>query len=76
MIINHTATVTVSGLRCEGTYSIKAGGTMNQTSIGPRLHKETVTAGDCPVIATTMIPVGNKQSYDCMHYACACSKQF
>ena len=58
-IVNDTAIATISGLRCEGTYSIKAGGTINNTLQGPRLHKETVTVGDCPIVATTMIQAGN-----------------
>ena len=47
------ATVTVSSLQCEGTYSITAGGIMDRTLVGPRFHTETVTAGACPVIPTT-----------------------
>ena len=48
-IINGTATVTIRGLRCEETYSIKAGGLLNLTPLGPRFHRENVTALDCPV---------------------------
>ena len=52
-IIDDVATVTVSSLQCEGTYSITAGGILNQTLDGPRLHTETIIAGACPVMPST-----------------------
>ena len=35
-ITNGTATVTVSGLECGVVYTITAGGTLNETLVGPR----------------------------------------
>ena len=52
-IIDDVATVTVSSLQCEGTYSITAGGIIDQTLDGPRFHTETIIAGACPVILST-----------------------
>ena len=53
MIMDDVATVTVSSLQCEGTYSITAGGIIDSTLDGPRFHTETVIAGACPVIPST-----------------------
>ena len=46
------ATVTISSLQCEGTYSITAGGIVDQTLDGPRFHIETITAAECVMIPT------------------------
>jgi len=53
------ATVTISSLQCEQTYSIIAGGiitvdvTMDRTLDGPRFHSGIITAAACPVTAFT-----------------------
>ena len=53
------ATVTVSGLACEETYFIKAGGislnngATEQTLVGPRfLGMDYYTASSCPIMLT------------------------
>ncbi|XP_065897957.1 uncharacterized protein [Dysidea avara] len=59
IIMNHMATVTVTGLVCEETYSIIAGGIItndvmiDRTLDGPRFHTETILASACPVVITT-----------------------
>ena len=53
-IINGTATVTVSGLECGVTYTITAGGTLNEDLVGPRSSHGTITAGPCPIDMTSM----------------------
>ena len=73
-IMNDMATVTVTGLVCEETYSIVAGGIItngvmvDQTLDGPRFHMETILASACPVvITTTMMTIGKRVIY---HYSC------
>ncbi|XP_065912117.1 uncharacterized protein [Dysidea avara] len=51
-IVDDMATVTISSLQCEGTYSITAGGIVDQTLDGPRFHIETITAAECVMIPT------------------------
>ncbi|XP_065889741.1 uncharacterized protein [Dysidea avara] len=53
-IMDDMATVTISSLKCEGTYSITAGGTFDHTLEGSRFHRETVTTGECPEMSSTM----------------------
>ena len=43
------ATVTVNALKCEATYTIIAGGTLNGDLVGPRSSLGTITSGPCPV---------------------------
>ena len=45
---NGIATVTIDGLECEVTYTITAGGTLNEALVGPRSSHGTVTSGPCP----------------------------
>ncbi|XP_065894750.1 mucin-22-like isoform X2 [Dysidea avara] len=58
-IMDGMATVTVTGLVCEETYSIVAGGIitndvmMVRTLDGPRFHMETITVAACPVVIST-----------------------
>ena len=69
--MNHMATVTVTGLVCEETYSIIAGGIItndvmiDRTLDGPRFHTETILASACPVVITTT--TGKRVIY---HYSC------
>ena len=59
IIVDDMARVTVTGLVCEETYSIVAGGIitngvmMDQTLDGPRFHTEIILASACPVVITT-----------------------
>ena len=51
--MNVTATVTVSGLECGITYTITAGGVLNNGSlVGPTSPYGTVTTGPCPINTT------------------------
>ena len=56
-IENELATVTISELTCGQMYTITAGGIVMMNSgielIGPRFHRETVSAPVCPMISTT-----------------------
>ena len=52
-IMDDMATVIISSLKCEGTYSITAGGTFDHTLEGSRFHRETVTTGECPEMSST-----------------------
>ena len=55
------ATVTISSLQCEETYSITAGGIittegmMGRTLDGPRFHTEIVPTASCMIILTTTL---------------------
>ena len=59
IITDDMATVTVTGLVCEKTYSIVAGGIitndvmMDQMLDGPRFHTEIILASACPLVITT-----------------------
>ena len=46
----------LSGLTCEVTYTIIAGGTLNGDLVGPRSSYEPITIGPCP--NTTISPTG------------------
>ena len=49
------ATVTVNGLMCGEMYTILAGGTNSIGNlVGPQFHKDTVTAGVCPTMITSI----------------------
>ena len=49
------ATVTVNGLMCGEIYTITAGGTNSSGNlVGPQFHKDTVTAGVCPTMITSI----------------------
>ncbi|XP_065897929.1 adhesion G protein-coupled receptor L3-like isoform X2 [Dysidea avara] len=58
-IMDGMATVTVTGLVCEETYSIVAGGIitndvmMDRTLDGPRVYTGTILAAACPAVVTT-----------------------
>ena len=43
------AIVTVNGLKCQGTYTVTAGGSLNGDLVGPRSSHGNITAGSCPV---------------------------
>ena len=45
---NGMALVTVSGLDCEITYNITAGGVLNGALVGPRSSHGTIASGPCP----------------------------
>ena len=53
-IINGMATVVITGLECEVTYTIIAVGTLNGNLVGPSSSYGTVTAGQCPFNTTGM----------------------
>ena len=65
-ISDDMATVTITGLACEQTFSIVAGaiitnnGTMEQTLCGPRFQTGTVSATACPTIPSTSTIAGKK----------------
>ena len=50
------ATVTVVGLECEVTYDIIAGGILNGVLVGPGSSNETISAGPCPQVSSTVSP--------------------
>ena len=53
LITNGTATVTVNGLECGVTYTITAGGVLNNGSqVGPTSPYGIVTTGPCPISTT------------------------
>ena len=58
---DNMATVTISSLQCEETYSITAGGIittggmMGQTLDGPRFHTEIVPTASCTIMLTTTL---------------------
>ena len=45
---NGMATVTIDGLECKVTYTIKAEGTLNGALVGPRSSHGIITSGLCP----------------------------
>ena len=42
------AMVTVDGLECETSYTIKAGGTLNGNLVGPTSSYDIITTNTCP----------------------------
>ena len=40
--------VTVDGLECETSYTIKAGGTLNGNLVGPASSYDIITTNTCP----------------------------
>ena len=48
-VINGSATIIISGLNCQQTYTVTAGGTVNGTLLGPRSSHGTITTGDCQI---------------------------
>ena len=49
------ATVIINDLQCGVTYNITAEGALNGTLVGPGSSNGNVTAGPCPVIASTYV---------------------
>ena len=56
-ITNRMATVIISDLQCGVLYNITAEGALNGTLVGPKSPHGNVTAGPCPVIASTYVYV-------------------
>ena len=48
-ITDETATVTITGLKCGGNYTIIAGGTLNGELVGPRSSHGTIVMPACPI---------------------------
>ena len=51
------ATVTMNDIQCGVIYNITAEGALNGTPVGPKSPHGFVTAGPCPVIASTYVYV-------------------
>ena len=49
------ATVTINDLQCGVIYNITAEGALNGTLVGPKSLHGNVTAGSCPLIASTYV---------------------
>ena len=54
-VANGIAMVEINGLECEVTYSIIAGGTINENLIGPKSFVGNVTAGLCPLTTSKIM---------------------
>ena len=54
-VANGIAMVEINELECEITYSIIAGGTINESLIGPKLLVGNVTAGLCPLTTSKIM---------------------
>ena len=64
-ITSNMATVTVSNLQCQQTYTITAGGILsNNMLVGPQFRRETITAGSC---STTPTPTSFPSVSKSMH---------
>ena len=67
--MNQMATVTISGLRCEETYYITAGGINDTTGmlVGPQIRQvNDVTAGPCPTTTVMTSTMTSGKVYMCM----------
>ena len=54
-IANGMATVTVNGLECGVTYTIIAGGILNEDLVGPSSSHENINMGPCPLASNGLL---------------------